>query len=96
MPQAARLTSRAPTFSPTPTAAKRSIGATVMNTDRIVFALAGAIILTSLALGMHVNPYWYALTAFMGANLMQASITGFCPLASLLRMLGVRPGPAFR
>jgi hypothetical protein len=66
-----------------------------MNTDRIVLAFAGAIVLVSLALGHYVHPYWYALTAWMGANLMQASVTGFCPLAALLRMLGVRPGTAF-
>ena len=66
-----------------------------MNTDRIVLALTGAIILASLVLATHVHPYWFGLTAFMGANLMQASITGFCPIAFLLRTFGVRPGIAF-
>jgi hypothetical protein len=66
-----------------------------MNADRIVLAVAGAIVLTGLALGHYVHPYWYALAAWMGADLMQASITGFCPLAALLRLLGVRPGAAF-
>jgi hypothetical protein len=71
-------------------------GLTIMNTDRIVLALTGLIILASLALATHVHPYWFGLTAFMGANLVQASITGFCPIASLLSMLGVRPGAAFQ
>jgi hypothetical protein len=26
-----------------------------------------------------VNPWWFALTAFAGANLLQSAITGFCP-----------------
>lgn len=67
-----------------------------MTIDRLVLAFAGATVLIGLVLGFHVHPYWYALTAFMGANLMQASITGFCPMAALLRMLGVRAGPAFQ
>lgn len=66
-----------------------------MNTDRIVLALSGALILLSLALAQHVHPYWYGLTAFVGANLIQASVTRFCPLAFLLRSLGVRSGTAF-
>lgn len=66
-----------------------------MNTDQIVLALTGLIILASLWLATYVHPYWFGLTAFMGANLMQAAITGFCPIAFLLRSLGVRPGVAF-
>jgi hypothetical protein len=66
-----------------------------MNTDRIVLAFAGAIVLIGLALGQYVHPYWFALTAWMGANLVQASVTGFCPLAALLRMIGIRSGTAF-
>lgn len=80
---------------PTSECIHRSQRVTTMNTDRIVLALTGLIILVSLMLGTHVHPYWFGLTAFMGANLMQASITGFCPIASLLRTLGVRPGAAF-
>jgi hypothetical protein len=66
-----------------------------MNTDRIVLAVAGAIVLIGLVLGQYVHPYWFALTAWMGANLVQASVTGFCPLAALLRMIGIRSGTAF-
>jgi hypothetical protein len=32
---------------------------------------------------------------FVGANLLQSSFTGFCPLAMLLRKLGLKPGCAF-
>jgi len=66
-----------------------------MTIDRIVLGFAGAMVLASLALGLWVSPYWYLLTGFVGLNLLQASLTGFCPLAAVLKRLGVRPGAAF-
>ncbi len=66
-----------------------------MSIDRIVLAFAGFMILASLALGIIVHAGWFWLTAFVGANLLQSAFTGFCPLASILRRLGVQPGPAF-
>jgi hypothetical protein len=41
---------------------------------------------------LFVNSWWLALAAFVGANLLQSSFTGFCPLEIILRKLGVRPG----
>ena len=67
-----------------------------MNIDRAVLAFAGTLILLSLALGHFVSPLWLWLTAFVGANLLQASVTGFCPAAIVLRKLGVAPGCAFK
>jgi hypothetical protein len=67
-----------------------------MSIDRIVLAFAGLMILLSLLLGHFVSPYWYWFTAFVGANLLQSAFTGFCPLASILRRFGVRPGVAFQ
>lgn len=66
-----------------------------MTIDRVVLAFAGVVILISLGLSQLHHPYWLWLTAFMGANLLQASFTGFCPLAIVLKMLGMRPGQAF-
>ena len=66
-----------------------------MSIDRIVMAFAGTVTLMSLLLGLYVSPNWYWLTAFVGANLLQASFTRFCPLAVVLRKLGVQPGAAF-
>jgi hypothetical protein len=66
-----------------------------MSIDRAVMAFAGMMILVSLALGHFVHPNWYWLTAFVGANLFQASFTGFCPLAVILRKIGLQPGAAF-
>jgi hypothetical protein len=66
-----------------------------MSIDRIVMAFAGTVTLLTLLLGLYVSPNWYWLTAFVGANLLQASFTGFCPLAMVLRKLGAQPGAAF-
>jgi hypothetical protein len=66
-----------------------------MTIDRAVMMLAGSLILISLVLGHWVNPYWFLLTAFVGANMLQASFTGFCPAAMIFKRLGVRVGCAF-
>ncbi len=66
-----------------------------MNVDRAVLTLAGSMVLLGLALAWLVSPYWLLLTAFVGANLFQASFTGFCPAAIVFRKLGLKTGPAF-
>ena len=66
-----------------------------MNIDRIVYAVAGSFILISVALSQIHSPYWLFFTAFVGANLLQSSVTGFCPMAVILKKIGVRPGHAF-
>jgi DUF2892 family protein len=66
-----------------------------MNVDRAVLTLAGTMVLVSLLLAWLVSPYWLLLTAFVGANLFQASFTGFCPAAMIFRHLGLKSGPAF-
>lgn len=67
----------------------------MMNIDKFVFAFAGSLILISLLLAWMVHPYWYGLTAFVGLNMFQAAFMGFCPLALILKRLGVKPGSAF-
>jgi hypothetical protein len=66
-----------------------------MSIDRAVMMFAGFMILISLALAIWVSPYWLWLTAFVGLNLMQASVTGFCPAAIIFKKLGVQPGKVF-
>ena len=66
-----------------------------MNIDRAVLAFSGTVILISLALTRFVSPQWFWLTAFIGLNLLQASLSGVCPMAIVLRSLGVRDGKAF-
>lgn len=66
-----------------------------MTIDRIVMAFAGTVILASLVLTRYHSPDWIWLTAFVGANLFQASFTKFCPLAMALKAVGAKPGKAF-
>lgn len=67
-----------------------------MNLDRAVLAFAGLVVLAGSILSVTVNPWWIALSIFAGANLLQASVTGFCPAAMAFKLFGVRPGNAFR
>ncbi|GAA4777618.1 DUF2892 domain-containing protein [Stakelama sediminis] len=67
-----------------------------MNLDRAVLGFAGVVVLASAILSVTVNPWWIALTIFAGLNMLQASITGFCPAAMVFRAFGVRSGCAFR
>lgn len=67
-----------------------------MNLDRAVMAFAGLMILLSLVLTHFVSPWFWLFTAFIGLNLLQASVTGFCPAAILFRKLGVSKGCAFQ
>jgi len=67
-----------------------------VNVDRFVLALAGTLVLVSVTLATLVSTWWLLLAAFVGANLLQSSVTGFCPAAVVLRRLGVPTGCAFR
>lgn len=66
-----------------------------MSIDRAVLAFAGAMVLLSLVLAQLHSGYWLWLAAFVGANLLQSAFTRFCPLARILKALGVKPGLAF-
>jgi len=54
-----------------------------------VHVIAGAFIMISLALGAWVHPYWYFFTALVGANLLQYGFSKSCPMAFILKKLGV-------
>ena len=66
-----------------------------MNIDKAVLAFAGFVVLLGLALVTYVNAYLYLLTVFAGLNMIQASFTGFCPVAIVFKKLGLRGGCAF-
>jgi hypothetical protein len=61
----------------------------MMRTEMIVRRFAGTFVLASLALGWWVHPGWLLFTAFVGANLLQSSFTGFCPLERILVRFGL-------
>lgn len=66
-----------------------------MTVDKLVFRFAGIFILISLLLYMVHSPYWLFLTLFVGANMVQATFSGFCPLAKILKFFGAKPGRIF-
>ena len=61
----------------------------IMKLESAIRILAGSFVLTSLALAQWVSPYWLLLAAFVGVNLIQSALTGFCPAEIVLKKLGV-------
>lgn len=65
-----------------------------MTVQRYIFVFAGFFVMLSLALGVEGSPLFVskwalAFTAFVGLNLFQSGFTNFCPLALILKKLGV-------
>ena len=66
-----------------------------MTINDYVHSIAGFFILLSLALGVEASPifvskYWLWFTVFVGANLFQYGLSKFCPMAIILKKLGVK------
>ena len=60
-----------------------------MTMERVIRAVAGTFVLGSLALGWWVHPGWFLFTAFVGANLLQSSLTRWCLMEDILDKLGI-------
>ena len=65
-----------------------------MTIERYIRVFAGSVILLSLLLGVDASPLfvsrWFLwVTAFVGANLLQFGFSNFCPLALILKKLGI-------
>ncbi|URW75584.1 rhodanese family protein [Sphingomonas donggukensis] len=67
-----------------PTIADRSQPLEIMRQVQIT---AGALVLTGVLLGLFVAPGFFGLSAFVGAGLMFAGVTGWCGMANLLRIM---------
>ncbi len=61
-----------------------------MTLERWIRLIAGTFILISLLLSQVYSPYWLLFTAFVGLNLFQSSLTGWCLMEDILRKLGVK------
>ena len=61
----------------------------IMKLENAIRILAGTFVLTSLALAHWVNDWWLLLAAFVGVNLIQSALTGFCPAEIILKKMGV-------
>jgi hypothetical protein len=58
--------------------------------DRGLRLVAGLFVMLSVGLGVYVNPWFFAFTAFVGANLFQSAFSNWCPMMALLRRVGLR------
>jgi len=65
-----------------------------MSIERTVLAFAGFVVVASVLLSVYHNVNWLYLTGFVGINLFQSAFTGFCPLANILKMLGLKSDKA--
>jgi hypothetical protein len=57
--------------------------------DKYIRAIAGTFIIISVFLAYFVNINWIWFTLFVGANLLQSSITKWCLMEDILKALGV-------
>ncbi len=61
-----------------------------MTIERVVVAISGFLILLSLALAYLVSPNWLAFAAIVALNLSQSAFTGYCPIAYVLKKVGMK------
>lgn len=57
--------------------------------ERCLWVIAGSFVIASVVLGHLFSPWWYAFTVFVGLNMVQSAFTGWCPMMTILRLLGV-------
>lgn len=60
-----------------------------MTMERKIRAIAGTLLLVSLALAQWVSPWWLLFSAFIGLNLLQSSLTRWCLMEDILRWTGI-------
>jgi len=61
-----------------------------MQLEQALRIIAGMFVMASVLLGMYVNPLFYWFTLFVGLNLFQSGLTGWCPMISILRKVGMK------
>mgnify|MGYP003573712424 CR=1 FL=1 len=60
-----------------------------MQIEQFIRAIAGSLVLVSLALGYFVTPWWFLFTAFVGLNLLQSAFSRWCLMEDILHKMGV-------
>lgn len=63
-----------------------------MTIEAAIRLIAGVFVIASVLLGMFADARFLWFTLFVGANLLQSSFTGWCPMMTILRKLGVPDG----
>jgi hypothetical protein len=77
-------------------AAQTATQTRTFNLDRAVMLFDSIVTLASVVLTVALSHWWLLLTTFIGLKMLQASITGFCPAAVVMKRLGVQSGQAFK
>jgi len=60
-----------------------------MTVDSMIRLIGGLFVAASVLLGMYVHPYFLWFTLFVGLNLFQSGLTGWCPMMTMLKKIGV-------
>jgi len=58
--------------------------------ERIIWLMAGIIVLITLILALFVSQWFLIITALIGLNLAVMALTGFCPTVIILKKLGIK------
>jgi len=58
--------------------------------QRVFRAMVGTMVLMSVLLTVYVHANWVWLTVFIGVNLLQSAITGWCPAMMILKKCGLK------
>ena len=63
-----------------------------MTVESMLRFFGGLFVMLSVVLAHYVDARFLWFTLFVGANLFQSSLTGWCPMMTILRKLGVPDG----
>lgn len=61
-----------------------------MKIENYIRIIAGTFVFVSALLGFLYSKNWLFFTMFVGLNLFQFGFTGFCPMAIILKKIGVK------
>jgi hypothetical protein len=61
-----------------------------MTIESALRLIGGLFVAASVLLGMFAHPYFLWFTLFVGLNLAQSGVTGWCPMMAVLRKAGLR------
>ena len=60
-----------------------------MTVERGILLVVGSLTILTVLLAVYQSPNWLWITGLLGAHLIQASFTGYCPVVRTLQKLGL-------
>ena len=66
-----------------------------MSLERAILLVVGSIVVVTVLLGVYHSLVWLWIPGLLGAHLIQASFTGFCPVVRALKSMGYQSKPSF-